>query len=86
MKKPNNPFTESELHEYSAALGEVDRAGDVALEMLSELENALEEFNPKECNCDGGYGDDGSEFRACYFHRIEEGFRRVIAKAKGGKK
>lgn len=54
--------------------------------MLNELENALEEFRPNECGCDVIDGDEGRSIGlACYFHRIEESIKRVIAKAAGGK-
>lgn len=56
-----------------------------APEMFDELENALEEFRPKECNCDGEYTQDGIRGHACYFHRIEESIKRVLAKATKGK-
>lgn len=57
-------------------------------ELANEIENALEAFNPRECNCDGEYTQDGIVGHACYFHRIEEHLRHVLAKAmkerKGG--
>lgn len=59
------------------------RQAAAAPAMLNALYQVIETFNPKECNCDGGYGDDGSEGRACYFHRIEEQVRQAIHKAGG---
>lgn len=51
--------------------------------LLSALERVLGEFNPKECNCDGEYTQDGLIGQACYFHRIEKEVRLAIAKATG---
>lgn len=56
-----------------------------APEMLRTLENALDQFNPRECNCDGEYIDGRVVGHACYFHRIEDDLRSAIAKARGPK-
>ncbi len=53
--------------------------------MLEALENALEAFNEKYCNCDGEYVDGRIVGHACYFHRIEGDLRRAIKKATGEK-
>lgn len=54
-----------------------------APEMLEALENALSQFNPRECNCDGESTQDGMRGHACYFHRIADEIKRAIAKAIG---
>lgn len=55
-----------------------------APEMLEALENALSQFNDRECNCDGEYENGRLVGHACYFHRIEQELKDAIAKASGG--
>ena len=53
--------------------------------MQAAIENALSQFNDRECDCDGEYVDGRVVGHACYFHRIEEELRSALASADGGK-
>lgn len=52
-----------------------------APDMLEALQIMLDEFRPKECNCDGEYVDGQLKGDTCYFHRVEQDLRRAITKA-----
>lgn len=66
------------MHGDSLGAEEYDAAvAAAAPEMLDALEEVIEEFDPKECNCDGATDAP----YACYFHRIERKVRAAIAKA-----
>lgn len=54
-----------------------------ATEMIKALENAIGQFNDRECNCDGEYDEGRWMGHACYFHRIEQDLKDAIAKALG---
>lgn len=60
-------------------------AAAAASELLEACENAIGQFNQKECNCDGEYVDGRLVGHTCYFHRIEQDLKQAIAKATGGK-
>lgn len=56
-----------------------------AEQMALAIEDALEQFNDRECNCDGEYVDGRVVGHACYFHRIEQDLRDALKKARGGR-
>lgn len=58
---------------YNACVGLKDPNGAI-LSMLDALEDVLEEWKPKECNCDGAVDAP----YACYFHRIERKVRDAL--------
>ncbi len=46
--------------------------------LVNAVEHALEEFKPRECNCDGEYIDGDMVGYPCYFHRIEDELKRTL--------
>lgn len=50
-------------------------------EWIREIKAVLDNFNSKECYCDGEYEDGRLVGHACYFHRNEEILRNLLAKA-----
>lgn len=51
-----------------------------ATTMIQVLRKFIEEFKPRECDCE----ETTESANACYFHRIEGDIRHVIYKAIGG--
>lgn len=49
--------------------------------LIKNIRSVLDDFNPKECNCDGEYDDGRLVGHACYFHRNEHILRELLAKA-----